>query len=343
MTDAFNTGTDVLEDELLQLDPALLDWLLCDHTTGRNIIWATDDYYNKDDDNAQLFQADCPILPELVTGKYGTLIVPRSKKSKKQQQERVTDKGEIFTPSWMCNYQNNLIDKEFFGRKNVFNLSKRAAIEGGRIRPNRWKVTKQQQAPIQFPYGKSWKDYVCLLRLEITCGEAPYLVGRYDAESGRLDTKLIHRAGLLDRKLRVVGENTITREEWHLWAVKAFQSVYGYEYQGDSLLIARENLFCTYVDYFKAKFPDQNPTLDEMRQIAEVISWNIWQMDGLTFGIPGQRVLERMNNAESQGSIIFADDSETAVLPEQRLCRIMEWTNASPLEGNEIIVKEMTL
>ena len=51
------------------------------------------------------------------------------------------------------------------------------------------------------------------------------------------------RIGLLDRKLRVVSENTETEEEWFTWTKRAFQSVYGFEYQGDSLLLARENLF----------------------------------------------------------------------------------------------------
>ena len=40
-------------------------------------------------------------------------------------------------------------------------------------------------------------------RLEMTCGEAPYLVSLYDTTSGeRIPTR--QRIGLLDRKLRVV-------------------------------------------------------------------------------------------------------------------------------------------
>jgi hypothetical protein len=29
--------------------------------------------------------------------------------------------AEVFTPSWICNAQNNLIDNTWFGRDNVFN------------------------------------------------------------------------------------------------------------------------------------------------------------------------------------------------------------------------------
>ena len=39
-----------------------------------------------------------------------------------------------------------------------------------------WETTTD---PIIFPDGKSWKDYVRDTRLEITCGEAPYIVSRY--------------------------------------------------------------------------------------------------------------------------------------------------------------------
>ena len=58
------------------------------------------------------------------------------------------------------------------------------------------------------------------------------------------------RIGLLDRKLRVVNENTGTEQEWKTWALRAFQSVYGYEFQGDNLVLARENLLLTYIEYY---------------------------------------------------------------------------------------------
>lgn len=44
------------------------------------------------------------------------------------------------------------------------------------------------------------------MRLEISCGEAPYLVSRYDSVTGKT-IKIKNRIGLLDRKLRIVSEN----------------------------------------------------------------------------------------------------------------------------------------
>ena len=107
---------------------------------------------------------------------------------------------------------------------------------------------------IEFPHkkNKTWQKYVDERRLEITCGEAPYLVSRYDTVTGK-PIDLYKRIGILDRKMRVVNENTTSEDEWLKWSERAFQSVYGFEFQGDSLLIARENLLISYCDYMQEK------------------------------------------------------------------------------------------
>ena len=80
-----------------------------------------------------------------------------------------------------------------------------------------------------------WKNYIDSRRIEITCGEAPYIVSRYDAATGKA-IEIKNRIGILDRKLRVVSENTTTSGEWLDWARKAYMHTYGYEWQGDNLL-----------------------------------------------------------------------------------------------------------
>ena len=77
----------------------------------------------------------------------------------------------------------------------------------------------------------------------------------------------------------------LRHEEWLKWVVRAFQSVYGYEYQGDNLLIGRINLLITFVDYMMDRW-NEKPTDAELHKIANIISWNIWQMDGLTGMVP---------------------------------------------------------
>ena len=260
---------DIKENRILALDSTLLNILLKDNSSGKNIIWATDDYTQYD----ETYTKDRQITVFSVTGKNGTIIKPRVEKTKQEQLTRVRDKAEVFTPSWICNKQNNLVDNAWFGRENVFNVEQEKT----------WTATQEK---IVFPTedGKTWQDYVKANRLEISCGEAPYLASRYDTVSGNT-IPVKERIGLLDRKLRVVSENVDDEQEWYEWAKQAVKSVYGYDWQGDNVLLARENLLFTFSDYYEDKF-GVYPIKEYLREIAEILSWNIWQMDGLKFVIP---------------------------------------------------------
>lgn len=261
--------TDIKENYIYKLSKDLLAILLKDRSSGKNILWATDIYSSR----GYGYREKDYITVESVTGYHGNIIKPRSEKSKTEQTKRIRDKAEVFTPSWICNKQNNLVDNAWFGTDSVFNKE----ID------KTWVATTET---IEFPTatGKTWQDYINDVRLEITCGEAPYLVSRYDTVSGCM-IDLSQRIGLLDRKLRVVNENTQTEEEWIKWAIKSYQSTYGYDWQGDNVLLARENLLFTFIDYYKVKF-DKNPEIAVLKKIADILSWNIWQMDGLKFVIP---------------------------------------------------------
>ena len=262
-------GIDILEESLQDLDAELMNILLLDRTTRKNILWATYDYISL----GIGFEVFSEITPDHITGRYATLIQPRTAKSKDAQADRTRDKAEVFTPLWICNKQNNLIDTQWFGRTDVFN------VENG----TSWVASSET---ISFHGAKKgWKKYVDAQRLEVSCGEAPYLVSRYDTVTGE-KIPLHQRIGLLDRKMRIVQENAETPEDWLTWAQRAFESVYGFEYQGDNLLLARENLLYSYIEYYQAKF-HQMPGIPLLRKIAHIISWNIWQMDGLKYVVPG--------------------------------------------------------
>lgn len=263
---------DIQENEILAISPDLLATLLKDHTTKENIFWATDDYADRGDG----YQYSDAITIESITGANGSVIVPRALKSRQQQQQRSREMAEVFTPAWICNKQNNLIDNAWFGRENVFNTE--VDNPDG---THTWIPTKEK---IEFPTDKTWRDYVTENRLEITCGEAPYLVSRYDAVTAE-PIPVEMRIGLLDRKLRVVSENTEKSGEWLAAAKAALRSTYGYEWQGDNLVLARENLLYTVIDYYHAKFGRMLP-LRSLPGLAYIISWNIWQMDGLKGVIP---------------------------------------------------------
>lgn len=241
----------------------VLDLLLADKTTKKNIIWATDTYEEYGEGFTDKVQMNANALLRRTD-----IIRPRIQKSQEAQAQRTRKKSEVFTPAWLCNRMNNFCDEDWFGRTGVFNTEND---------DNTWTVTEDR---IEFPKRKKWQHYVDSRRLEITCGEAPYLVSRYDVSTGEMIVPPIRRIGMLDRKLRIVNENTDTYEEWLKWSIRAFEASYGYEYQGDNVLIARINLLLTFVDYFEERW-EKKPDDKILQQVANKIAWNIWQMDGL--------------------------------------------------------------
>lgn len=261
---------DISETALHDFDAEVMEKLLLDHTTHRNILWCTDDYVSL----GEGYAATDEITIEKITGENEGLIRPRALKSRETQKGRTRVKAEVFTPAWICNAQNNLVDSAWFDREDVFN----------RENPDKTWTTNREK--IFFPEGKTWRDYVRDTRMEITCGEAPYLASRYDATTG-LIIPISERIGLLDRKLRVLSENVDEHEEWLKWAQVAYQNIYGFEWQGDNLLLARESLLQTFLEYHAEKFGADYPLqMKSIRYIAYIISWNIWQMDGLKGVIP---------------------------------------------------------
>ena len=297
------TQEDGFLQELIQLTEypviGVLDKLLKDKTTKKNIIFATDEY-DTDVKNE--------ITKEFLLNNKEYEIQPRVCKSLEEQSTRTRTKAEVFTPSWICNKMNNHCDEEWFGGKCPFNVE----IEQG------WETIED---PINF-MNKSWKDYIESKRLEITCGEAPYIVSRYDAATGEI-IKIKDRIGILDRKLRVVNENTTTEKEWLNWVYKSFQSVYGYEFQGDNLLIARINLLNTFVEYMKDRW-DRNPTNAEINKIVNIICWNLWQMDGILGTIPYGKPVEEFKQMNFF-DYMFENDQEEKDESEAIDCRIYDW------------------
>ena len=249
---------DVIENTLRRHDD-LLEILLMDRTKTtkakiHNILWATDSYPgHKPKDEISILD---------ITGPNTFLIQPRISKPKEEQKIRTKEKAEVFTP-----------------KKIVQEMNQQADWKSGH-----WPVTKE-----------NWKQYVSELRLEITCGEAPFIVGRYNAYNGKKVYKLSDRVGFLDKKLQKVSEYAETKEEWLEWALESIKCSYGYEWQGDNLLLARENILYTFIDYWNEQFPKSKINLDRkisdeklhiLKEVATIISWNIFQMDGINYTVP---------------------------------------------------------
>lgn len=158
--------------------------------------------------------------------------------------------------------------------------------------------------------------------LELTCGEAPFLASRYDATTGE-PLAIGERVGLLDRKLRIINSQPLSDEKWLAQVRLAFQTTYGYEWQGDSLLLARENLLYTFVDYYEARF-GVAPELSLLLEVADIISWNLWQMDGLSYQTPQ----EKNKQSQTQTSLF----NEAPVEAPAPLCIIKDWQKGKPFK-----------
>ena len=167
--------------------------------------------------------------------------------------------------------------------------------------------------------------------LELTCGEAPFLVSRYDAITGE-PFAISERMGILDRKLGIINSQQLSDEEWLAQVRQAFQSTYGYEWQGDSLLLARENLLYTFKDHYEARFGCK-PDILLLQEFAEIISWNLWQMDGLTYRIPREKSEEQ---PQAQLSLFDEAPAEAPAPP----CIIKDWQKGQTFKVNEIKIRQ---
>ena len=252
----------------------VLSKLIMDKTTGKNIIFATDNYtsYGCDDTDQ--------ITVNALLGFESIDIQPRVKKCQSEQTERTRKKAEVFTPTWIVRQMNDFCNSI-------------------------WQEEKQ---------SADWKKFVSLRILEITCGEAPFLVTRYDTTTGD-PLPLIERTGMLDRKLKAIQADD--EKIWLKWAFRAYETTYGYEFQGDNLLIARINLLVTFCDYLEARW-NRKATDAELGKLSTILAWNIWQMDGLKetvpIGIPKER--------DIQLSLIEDDEEEEISVA----CTIYNWT-----------------
>lgn len=318
------TQIDILENEILEKYPEVLDILLQDQTTQNNIIWATSNYEYL----GEYYSESKPINSEHITGINGNVIMPRVQKDEMLQQSRVKNMAEVFTPSWICNDQNNLIDNAWFERKNVFNKE----ISGEK----KWKTNREK---IEFSENKTWKDYINDKRLEIACGEAPYITSRYDTTTGKF-IEIESRIGLLDRKLRVVNENVHDSDEWLEASKSAYKNTYAYEWQGDSLLLARESMIITFIENYKHKF-EKEPLLKSIQDIANIISWNVWQMDGLKGVVPFScneiktKSVNLFGEEETDNSFCKGCLNNNMFEHNGIYCLIMDWSNKD-LKGKKL-------
>lgn len=309
------------------MNEEILNALLRDRTTGKNILWA----------NAEFGASE-------ITAAQVDSICPRHEKIREQQKQRTRDRAEIFTPPEICALQNDLIDAAWLRNivaswlKENYKLDENSPIDKPIIDANFEKIAAAWfgQNKISSPPEKPadtivaawlaenetlWQSYVTSPRLEITCGEAPYLVSRYNAVTGEA-IQLDKRVGLLDRKFQLINMETSNLNDWSKLALCAVESIYGYEFQGDNLFLARRNVFDTVVENFAAKFTCKPPE-NFWLAVATIISCNLWQMDGRTNAIPYAK-------ANRQGTLALGGEAQE---PQGEIfCKIIDWRTGKVVE-----------
>ena len=278
--------THVLDNTIREQMPEILDILLIDRTTSTPKKTRNIIWAN---DNYikygyKPYAPTAEIKRELVTGPMSHVIVPRSLKNSSLKKERTKVKAEVFTPTWVVKRQNDEVDKEFL--------------------------------------NDDLATYVKRKWLEVTCGEGPYMTTRYDMETGII-IPLDERVGFVDRKLSRINKEITDKVEWQQYVEIAYKATYGFEWNGDSLLLARENLLYTYRDYYIDKWGDE-PAVELLKKIAEIISYNVFQMDGLKYIIPLSDQQDKISHVQLS---LFEDDEiviESNNNPGKRV-KIMNW------------------
>ena len=239
-------GADISETRIREEMPEILDILLADRMASRSCRKKRNIIWANDNYihyHKKHYAPGAEIRPEWITGKMGHLIMPRALKPAELQKERTKSRAEVFTPAWVVKKQNDEIDQNYL--------------------------------------DDDLETYVRRTWLEITCGEAPYMASRYDMITGKI-MPLVERAGFVDRKLQRINDGTKKNQKtWQHLVTLAYQASYGFEWNGDSLLLARENLLYTCRDYYLAKWGREIP-YDFFKKIARIISYNVFQMDGIS-------------------------------------------------------------
>ncbi|WP_270773010.1 Eco57I restriction-modification methylase domain-containing protein [Pauljensenia sp. OF14-1SRA] len=238
---------------------------------SRNIVWATQDYEDLG------IHADQQITLDVLNANP-SLIAQRTTKARDAQAVRTKERAEIFTPAWLVNFQNDVVDHAWSAGHEPYDDAIPDA-SAGIVRPLRPTLPAFDDVS-----GKAWENYVDRRVLEVACGEAPYLTSRYDATTGEL-LALGGRVGFFDRKLAAIpislGDEAATLN----WALRALRATFGFELQGDSLLLARLNLLASF-DEATSALLGRSLIADELTEAAHVIARNVWQMDGLTLKSP---------------------------------------------------------
>ena len=88
-------------------------------------------------------------------------------------------------------------------------------------------------------------------------------------------------------------------------------------------MLARVNLLLTYAEHLQARW-QRKPTKEELQPIANIISWNLWQMDGLRLSVPGGKP-----QPEAEQLDLFSMFGAAEPQPPTVSCKVKNWRKGS--------------
>ena len=177
-------------------------------------------------------------------------------------------------------------------------------------------IVKRMNDSFDANYIDSYENYIDRRVLEVTCGEAPFLTTRYDVSSGQ-QIPCGDRVGLLDRKLQRIPDG-IDKSEWIALATRSLKATYGYEWQEDSIFLARKNLLLNVIEYHMDRFKEL-PNQDDIKEWATIVSYNIFRMDGVTLCIPETNIKSKVMNWETNKIENFDGSKDLRIEIEEQL------------------------
>jgi hypothetical protein len=177
-------------------------------------------------------------------------------------------------------------------------------------------IVDRMNTSLDINYLGNYEEYINRKVLEITCGEAPFLTTRYDASTGQ-QIPCGERVGLLDRKLQRIPDG-VDKSEWIALATRSLKATYGYEWQEDSIFLARKNLLLNTIEYHIDRFKEL-PDQDDIKEWATIISYNIFRMDGVTLCIPETNIKSKVMNWETNKIENFDGSKDLLIEIEEQL------------------------
>ena len=90
----------------------------------------------------------------------------------------------------------------------------------------------------------------------------------------------------------------------------------------------------TFIDYYEAKF-GKSPSIEQQKEITKIISYNVFQMDGLKYTVPYTE--QDLESADSVQLNLFGEPEETEeielnlVLPGIQV-KIKDWESNQMIE-----------